>query len=112
MNKSELLWAMLPEGLEEYFELISFHKTDKCFQIELIEKNNISEETPKEHQGKKIINSVLNQLTIDDFPIRGRKCELIIKRRSWKFEGVDKWYKRDIKIRGISTKLSQEFALF
>ena len=36
----------------------------------------------------------------------------MLKRRSWKFEGVDKWLKREIDICVSGTKLEKEFADF
>jgi hypothetical protein len=43
---------------------------------------------------------------------KGRKGELILKRRCWKFEGVEKWLKREIDICAPGTKLEKEFANF
>jgi len=36
----------------------------------------------------------------------------LLKRRSWKFEGVDAWYKREIEVKTPGTQLQKEFALF
>ena len=88
MDISELAWAMLPEGLKEYFDLESFEKDENIFKIVLLEKNILPKEMPVEYHGKKVINTVLNDFTMDDFNIRGRKTELILRRRWWKFEGV------------------------
>lgn len=112
MNEHELVWAMLPEGLEGYFDIESFEKNDRRFRIVLVEKNIVPVDLPKECRGKKVINSVLNDLTIDDFPIRGRKGEFVLKRRSWKFEGVDKMVTRKINLCAEGTHLEKEFALF
>jgi len=111
MNEHELLWEMLPEGLEKYFDLERFEKSENRFQIILQEKNVIPELT-EEYRGKKVINTVVKPITIDYFPIKGRKGEIILKRRSWKFKGVDKWLKRDIKVCAPETKLEKEFADF
>jgi len=108
----ELLWAMLPEGLEPYFEIENFKKTDMKFQIVLAEKNEVPSPLPKQYQGKKIVNTVLKNIVIDDFPVRGRKGELIIKRRYWEFEDVSKLLKRHIPLRAKGTKLQKEFAYF
>ncbi len=112
MNEHDLLWAMLPEGLEQFFELKQFEKDQNKFRIVLIEKNIIPDDLPKEYQGKVIINTVLDNIIIDDFPIRGRKGEILLKRRSWKFKGVDKMLKRDIRLTADGTKLEKEFADF
>lgn len=81
MKEHELLWAVLPEGLEEYFDVKEFEKDDKKFKIVLVEKNILPEEMPEEFRGKKVINTVLNDFMMDDFSIRGRKTELVLRRR-------------------------------
>lgn len=111
MKEHELLWDILPEGLEEYFELESYEKNELCFRIVLIERNSIPP-LPEGYSGKKVVNTVLKPITVDYFPIKGRKGELILKRRCWKFEGIDKWLKREINICAPGTKLEKEFADF
>lgn len=111
MKEHELLWDMLPDGLEAYFDVESYEKNDTHFRIILLEKNSIPK-LPKDYRGKQIINTVIKPITIDYFPIKGRKGELILKRRCWKFEGVEKWLKREINICAPGTKLEKEFALF
>jgi len=111
MNKDDLLWEFLPEGLQEFFEVEKIEKSAELFRVTLIEKNNLIG-VPEPWQGKQIISSSLDTVTINDYPVRGRKGELLIKRRSWKFEGVDKWYRRDIEIKTPGTQLQKEFALF
>jgi hypothetical protein len=109
--KEGLLWAMLPSGLSEWFEIEGYEVTENRFVIRLIEINIIPE-LDGEYKGKTIINTVIKPITIDFFPIKGRKGELILKRRCWKFSGVDKWLKRKINICSPGTKLEQEFADF
>lgn len=111
MSEHKLLWDILPEGLEAYFDLESYEKSELCFRIVLIEKN-IVPELPKEYQGKQIINTIIKPITIDCFPVKGRKGELILKRRCWKFESVEPWLKREISICAPGTKLEKEFADF
>lgn len=111
MNEHRLLWDMLPDGLEAYFELESYEKSDQHFRITLIEKNCIPE-LPKEYRNKQVVNTVIKPITIDYFPIKGRKGELVLKRRCWKFKGVEKWLKREIDICAPGTKLEREFAAF
>ena len=107
-----MLWDILPEGLEAYFELESYEKTENRFKITLIEKNRIPDELPEEYQNKQVINTVIKPITIDSFPIKGRKGELILKRRCWQFKDVDRMLKREINICAPGTKLEKEFADF
>lgn len=112
MNEHELLWAMLPEGLERYFDLERFEKSKNNFRIILLEKNILPSKLSPEYRGKKVINTVLDKFILDDFPIRGRKGEVLLKRRSWKFEGVSRMLRRDLSICVKGTKLEKEFADF
>jgi len=102
-----LLWAMLPEELKEYFEITGHEKTDTHFRIFITEKN-----IPPCTGGKLVVNTLLKTITIDDYPLRGRKCELIIQRRYWKLADTDKLLKRNISIAREGTKLACEFANF
>jgi hypothetical protein len=111
MNAQELFWEFLPNGLQDYFDIKGCEKTAKEFRVVLFEKNSPGE-VPEKYRGKRILDSTLDEITIDDFPVRGRKGILVLKRRSWKFEGVDEWYRRDIKITAPGTKLEKEFANF
>lgn len=112
MNEHELLWAMLPDGLEEYFDLDKFEKSFNKFRIILVEKNILPSKLPEEYRGKKVVNTVLDNFILDDFPVRGRKGEVLLKRRSWKFEGVSRMLRRDLSICAQGTKLEKEFADF
>ncbi|MBU0706534.1 hypothetical protein KJ657_04680 [Patescibacteria group bacterium] len=112
MNEHDLLWAMLPDGLDAFFDVESFEKTDRIFRITLTEKNTVPAELPKQYRGKRVINTVFKPVTVDFFPIKGRKTEIILKRRRWRFEGVDTMLRRDIALCAEGTKLEKEFADF
>ena len=108
----EAFWSMLPEGLDVFFELDNYEKTSNRFRLILKEKNIIPSDLPEKYQGRKVIDTTLNNIIIDDFPIRGRKGEILLKRRSWKFEGANEWFRQDIKLTKKGTKLEKEFADF
>lgn len=112
MNEHELVWAMLPEGLEAYFDVEGFEKDELRFRIILVEKNVVPTDLAKEYRGKRVVNTVLNDILLEDFPIRGRKGEILFRRRSWKFEGVDRMLVRKIALTFPGTKISNEFAAF
>jgi len=111
MKAEDLLWEFLPEGLREFFDIEKIEKTPSLFRITLVEKANLAG-VPAPWQGKKIVSSSQDNVTLNDYPFRGRKGELLLKRRSWKFEGVDKWYRRTIDVKVPGTQLQKEFALF
>jgi len=93
------------------FEIESYEKSDRVFRIVLLEKNVIPP-LPEEYRGKKVVNTVIKPFTVDFFPIKGRKGELVLKRRLWQFEGMGTMLKRDIDICVEGTHLEKEFALF
>lgn len=111
MIEQDLVWDMLPDGLEDFFEIEGYEKGEKAFRIVLLEKNIIPP-LSEEYSGKKIVNTVIKPFTVDFFPIKGRKCELILKRRLWQFEGISKMLRRDIDICVEGTHLEKEFADF
>lgn len=112
MKMAELAWAILPDGLEEYFDLESFEKSDDAFKIVLVEKNILPKEMPEEFHNKKVINTVLNDFKMSDFAIRGRKTELILRRRWWKFAGVKRMLMRSLDTLHPSLKYSKDFVDF
>ena len=112
MNEHDLVWALLPEGLEPYFDIQGFEKDDLKFRIILVEKNIVPTELPPKYREKKVINSVLNDLLIEDFPMRGRRGEILIRKRSWKFKDVDRMFSRDLEFCFEGTRIGKEFASF
>lgn len=83
-------------------------KNDKIVSITFEEKNI----PPVSDPDKKIISKGFTDITITDFPIRGRKTLLTFRRRYWQIEGQKALLKRDIKIRFPGTQLEKEFADF
>jgi len=67
---------------------------------------------PERYQGEKISPKGFTDITITDFPIRGRRVLLTFKRRYWQMEGQKEYSKRDIKLTADGTQLEKEFALF
>ena len=69
----EVFWSMLPKGLDTFFKLDDYEKTSNRFRLILKEKNIIPSDLPEKYQGKRVIDTTLNDIIIDDFPIRGHK---------------------------------------
>lgn len=103
-------WELfLPEGLLDYFEVTSASKTTEGYIISLIEK----ELRPGEFSGKKLISKgFFEEVTIKDFPIRGKACYLRVKRRRWLDEGLGKVVSRDWELVANGTRMTKEFASF
>lgn len=100
----------LPDGVLEWFDVVSGTKTAGTLHIIFEEKNMppITEVI----RGKHIESKGFKDITVDDFPVRGRKTTLIFRRRVWKVEGCDALLKRDIQLTWEGTQLEKEFALF
>lgn len=105
----ELLKAFLPSGVLDYFEITSFAKEDERITLHLQEKN----ELPVSHQGQPFHSKgFLPPVLIEDFPIRGNKVLLQIKRRRWEHTQSAEIITRDWKLVQKGTKMTAEFAAF
>ncbi len=107
----ELVEIMLPEGVLESFAFVGLTKTPHSYKITLEEKNR-SPKLPEEYSQRKVISKGFKDITINDFPLRGRKVILQIRRRVWRLEGVKKLFKNDLSLTFQGTKLEKEFAAF
>lgn len=71
---------LLPEGLLDYFDIVSDKIQDEKIHFYLQEKNIL----PKEYQSEKANSKGFTpEITIEDFPLRGKPVLLHIKRRRW-----------------------------
>ncbi|WP_339658137.1 hypothetical protein [Flavobacterium frigidarium] len=76
----ELLELLLPEIIVDYFELTSYKKGEEISHLYLKEINSI----PKEYrENKSSSKGFFNEITFQDFPIRGHQVYLHITRRRW-----------------------------
>lgn len=111
-NYKEMLSIFLPEGILNYFDCKSIRTIDNVIIIRLQEKEGVPE-IPEKQRGKKIISKGFRDFSVEDFPVRGKKVKLLVRRRVWKIEGVTELIKRDIPMTTFpNTKLQQEFAVF
>ena len=110
-SDKEILSLLLPENLLDYFEYKGHEKYTNHLRIILEEKNTLPP-LPKEHKSKHIQSKGFKDIEIEDFPIRGRKVRLLLRRRVWKIKGVKQLHKRDIALTCPGTRLEKEFADF
>ena len=105
----ELLKLVLPEFLVEHFELNSVQTTDENLHLYFEEKAK----PPKEFNTMELISKgFLDEITIQDFPLRGKYVYLHIKRRRWTNKITQEIIKRDWQLVAKGTRLTQEFAAF
>lgn len=107
-QEQQVLSYFLPDNTLEYFDVKSSQKDNNVLHVTLEEKNDPPIE--KHHENLSVESLGFQDITITDFPSRGRKTMLTFRRRRWKIAG--KIVKRDIPLTAPGTRLEQEFGLF
>ena len=106
---SELIKLLLPEIIVKYFELISYKKEEEILHLYLKEINSI----PKEYRQHKLSSKgFFDEITVQDFPIRGHQVYLHITRRRWLNGDTGQVVFRDWNLVADGTRVTQEFASF
>jgi hypothetical protein len=100
---------MLPEGLLDYFELINVIQAENGLNIYLEEKNIILSGYEKSGLESK---GFLPETAIQDFPIRGHKVTLYIKRRRWEVKQSGEIITRDWNLVQKGARMTTEFGVF
>ena len=108
--KESILELILPDGILEWFDIAGGDKDKNDLRI-ILEEKNIPPIT-EELKNKKIISKGFKEITITDFPIRGRRTLLTFRRRYWQVEDRKELLKRDILLNFPGTQLEKEFADF
>lgn len=106
--EQQALSFYLPDRTLEFFNVVSCQRTTTKLCIVVEERNNPPLEA--RHQGLQVESKGFTDISITDFPARGRKTLLTFRRRRWQVG--DEILKRDIRICSPGTKLEQEFGLF
>ncbi len=105
----DLLKLFLPEVLVDHFELLSSNQEGETLHL-YFEENNIA---PIEHNSRTLISKGFhNEITIQDFPLRGKLVLLHIKRRRWTDKNTNEIVQRDWNIVAKGSRLTEEFAAF
>lgn len=108
--EQSILRLIFPEKVFEWFDVASGEKDDKEVRI-VFEEKNIPPLTER-HKNKTILSKGFTDITVTDFPIRGRRALLTFRRRYWQIEGEPGLLKRDIPLVFPGTQLEKEFADF
>jgi hypothetical protein len=98
---------IFPKGVFEWFELKEGTSDENNARIVFEEKD-----IPPIKENQKIIARKFHEITITDFPLRGKRTLLTFRRRYWKVEGQKEYLKRDLKLSFPGTQLEKEFADF
>ena len=108
MNK-DLAQYLLPEGIIDYFEIVKDETQNDRVHFFLEEKNILPEEYESEKSQSKGFSP---EITVEDFPLRGKPVFLHIKRRRWTLIDTGKIIKRDWNLITKGTRITSEFASF
>lgn len=105
----DLLKVLLPELLVTHFD-IAKHEIEKDV-LHLHFEEKIA--TPKEEKHRILIAHGFHKaITIQDFPVRGKKVYLHIKRRRWLDKKTKTIVQRDWDLVAQGTRMTVEFAAF
>jgi hypothetical protein len=108
-NYRQLIELLLPAGILDYFELTNTAKDLKGISIFLEEKNII----PEEYKGQLLHSKgFLPEIEVQDFPIRGQKVALCIKRRRWEVQSTGEIVSRNWTLVRSGARMTTEFGLF
>jgi len=105
-----LVRLILPEGLLDYFELTDVHPSGNGQLNIYLEEKNLPplgyEKSQLESKG------FLPETAIQDFPIRGHKVALCIKRRRWEVKRGGEIITRDWNLVSKGARMTTEFGTF
>ena len=105
----EIIEYLFPAGVLEYFD-ISSHKTKEDQVHFYLEEKNILPVEFKTQRAKS--KGFSPEITVEDFPLRGKPVLLHIKRRRWTIIESGKIVKRDWQLVANGTRMTSEFASF
>jgi hypothetical protein len=104
-----LVRLLLPEGILDYFELVNVSQTPTGLNIYLEEKNI----APVGYENQRLESKgFLPETCIQDFPIRGHKVSLCIKRRRWEVLESGQVITSDWNLVQKGARMTTEFGTF
>jgi hypothetical protein len=108
-NYRQLAELFLPAGILDYFELVNVSNDNKGINIFLDEKNIV----PAEYKDVLLHSKgFLPEIQVQDFPIRGQKVALCIRRRRWEVVSSGEVVTRNWTLIREGTRMTTEFGLF
>ena len=100
---------LLPEGTLDYFDLVDVKESVNEVVFYLEEKNIVPEKyTAQDTESKGFYAPVI----VQDFPLRGKKVFLNIRRRRWLLKKHNEYISRNWRMVAEGTRMTQDFAFF
>lgn len=108
-NYLDLIKLVLPHFLVDHFELVNSNKEKEVLHLHFEERN----QPPPEYSSRILISKGFhNEVTIQDFPLRGNTVFLHVKRRRWLDKNTSEVVQRDWNLVAQGTRMTTEFAAF
>lgn len=108
---NDFLKMVLPEAICDYFELAGYKKDSERERMDLYLQEISS--IPAEYANARLTSKgFFDEVTIQDFPIRGHNVFLHIKRRRWLNEDTGKVVYRNWDVITKGTRITKDFATF
>jgi hypothetical protein len=102
------LALFLPDGTLDFFDIVASERSPQELHLTLEEKNHPPLEA--RHQDLPVESKGFTNISITDYPVRGRKTLLTFRRRRWQVG--NEVLKRKIDLCAPGTHLEREFAAF
>ena len=100
---------LLAEGTLDYFNLVDVKESVSEVVIYLEEKNVV----PEKYAGQATESKgFYDPVVVQDFPLRGKKVFLNIRRRRWILKKSNEYICRNWRMVAEGTRLTQDFASF
>lgn len=100
---------LLPEGTLDYFTITDVKESSTEIVIYLEEKN----ELPREYSNVKTESKgFYDPVVVQDFPVRGKKLFLNIRRRRWAVKDDGRYVSRNWRLVADGSRMTHEFASF
>jgi hypothetical protein len=95
--------------LVAHFDLTSISQEGEIVHLYFSEANK----PPVEHSSKALISKGFHdEITVQDFPLRGKRVFLHIKRRRWTDKQTNAIVQRDWNLVAKGSRITEEFAAF
>ncbi len=106
---NELLKAVLPSELFDYFKIVQVIVNEKTIDVHLDEMNIL----PEGYQAEKLASKGFHaSIVIQDFPIRERALFLHVRRRKWQVGSSGEIISREWDITQKGARYTKGFAAF
>lgn len=100
---------LLPDGTLDYFDLVDVKESVTEVVIYLEEKNIVPQNyADQDTESKGFYDPVI----VQDFPLRGKKVFLNIRRRRWVLNHSNEYICRNWRMVAQGTRMTQDFASF